>query len=95
MELGGHAPLIIFEDADLDEAVEGAMANKYRNSGQVCVSANRIFVHENIYDEFAKKFSDKSVALKVSDGRRWCSNWTAYYNVSSRKSSKSCRRCRK
>ncbi|MFL2682294.1 MAG: NAD-dependent succinate-semialdehyde dehydrogenase [Alphaproteobacteria bacterium] len=69
MELGGHAPLIIFEDADLDEAVEGAMANKYRNSGQVCVSANRIFVHENIYDEFAKKFSDKSAALKVSDGR--------------------------
>lgn len=69
MELGGHAPLVVFEDADLDEAVEGAMANKYRNSGQVCVSANRIFVHEKIYDEFAKKFSDKSSALKVSDGR--------------------------
>ena len=69
MELGGHAPLVVFEDADLDEAVEGAMANKYRNSGQVCVSANRIFVHEKIYNEFAKKFSDKSSALKVSDGR--------------------------
>ncbi len=69
MELGGHAPLIIFDDADIDEAVEGAMANKYRNSGQVCVSANRIFVHEKIYDEFAKKFSEKSAALKVSDGR--------------------------
>ena len=69
MELGGHAPLVVFEDADLDEAVEGAMANKYRNSGQVCVSANRIFVHEKIYDEFAKKFSDKSSALKISDGR--------------------------
>ncbi len=69
MELGGHAPLIIFDDADIDEAVEGAMANKYRNSGQVCVSANRIFVHEKIYDEFAKKFSEKSAALKVADGR--------------------------
>ena len=69
MELGGHAPLIIFDDADIDEAIEGAMANKYRNSGQVCVSANRIFVHEKIYDEFAKKLSDKSAALQVSDGR--------------------------
>ena len=69
MELGGHAPLIIFDDADIDEAIEGAMANKYRNSGQVCVSANRIFVHEKIYDEFAKKLSEKSAALKVSDGR--------------------------
>ena len=48
MELGGHAPLIVFEDADSDEAVKGAMANKYRNSGQVCVSAIRIFVHEKI-----------------------------------------------
>ena len=69
MELGGHAPLIIFDDADIDEAVEGAMANKYRNSGQVCVSANRIFVHEKVYDDFAKKFSEKSAALIVSDGR--------------------------
>ena len=69
MELGGHAPLIIFDDADIDDAVEGAMANKYRNSGQVCVSANRIFVHEKVYDDFAKKFSEKSAALKVSDGR--------------------------
>ena len=69
MELGGHAPLIIFEDADIDEAVEGAMANKYRNSGQVCVAANRIFVHEKIYDNFAKILSEKSAALKVSDGR--------------------------
>ena len=69
MELGGNAPFIVFEDADLDEAVEGAMANKYRNSGQVCVSANRIFVHENIYDEFAKKFSERSSSLKIADGR--------------------------
>ena len=69
MELGGNAPFIVFEDADLDEAVEGAMANKYRNSGQVCVSANRIFVQEKIYDEFAKKFAERSAALKVADGR--------------------------
>ena len=69
MELGGHAPFIVFDDADLDSAVDGAMANKYRNSGQVCVSANRIYVHDSIYDEFAKKFANKSAALKVSDGR--------------------------
>ena len=69
MELGGHAPFIVFEDADIDEAIEGAMANKYRNSGQVCVSANRIFVHEKIYDDFARRLSDKSASLLVSDGR--------------------------
>ncbi len=69
MELGGHAPFIVFEDADLDDAVDGAMANKYRNSGQVCVSANRIYVHDNIYDEFVNKFAKRSSLLKVSDGR--------------------------
>ena len=69
MELGGHAPFIVFEDADLEEAVIGAMANKYRNSGQVCVSANRIYVHNNIYDKFAEKLAVKSAALKVADGR--------------------------
>ena len=70
MELGGHAPLIVFDDADIDEAVKGSMANKYRNSGQVCVSANRIFVHEKIHDEFAEKLAKKSAELKVSDGRK-------------------------
>ena len=69
MELGGHAPFIVFHDADLDSAVTGAMANKYRNSGQVCVSANRIFVHDSIYDEFAKRIAEKSAKLKVADGR--------------------------
>ena len=69
MELGGHAPFIVFEDADLDEAVIGAMANKYRNSGQVCVSANRIYVHESIYDEFSNRLAEKSSQLKVADGR--------------------------
>jgi succinate-semialdehyde dehydrogenase/glutarate-semialdehyde dehydrogenase len=67
MELGGHAPLIIFDDADIDNAVEGAMANKYRNSGQVCVSANRIFVHETVYDDFAKKFSEILRAADFSE----------------------------
>ena len=52
MELGGHAPFIVFEDADVDEAVIGAMQSKYRNSGQTCICANRIFVHERIYDVF-------------------------------------------
>ncbi len=69
MELGGHAPFIVFQDADIDAAVEGAMANKYRNSGQVCVSANRIFVHESIYDNFSEKFARSSSLLKVADGR--------------------------
>ena len=69
MELGGHAPFIVFDDADIEEAVIGAMANKYRNSGQVCVSANRIYVHENIHEEFSEKLAKKSSELKVSDGR--------------------------
>ena len=59
----------VFEDADLDEAVIGAMANKYRNSGIVCVSANRIYVHETIYDEFSNRLAEKSSQLKVADGR--------------------------
>jgi succinate-semialdehyde dehydrogenase/glutarate-semialdehyde dehydrogenase len=69
MELGGHAPFIVFGDADLDEAVSGAMANKYRNSGQVCVSANRIYVHDSVYEEFSKKLAEKSSKLQVADGR--------------------------
>src|SRR3546814_1824256 len=55
MELGGNAPFIVFEDADLDAAVEGAMASKYRNTGQTCVCANRLFVHAAVYDAFAEK----------------------------------------
>ncbi len=69
MELGGHAPFIVFDDADIDDAVLGAMANKYRNSGQVCVSANRVYVHESIYNKFASKLAEKSAQLKVADGR--------------------------
>ena len=55
MELGGNAPFIVFDDADLDEAVAGAMASKYRNTGQTCVCANRILVQEGVYDAFAAK----------------------------------------
>ena len=68
LELGGNAPLIVFNDADLDEAVEGAIASKYRNAGQTCVCANRIFVQAGIHDAFAKALSDKVAAMKVGDG---------------------------
>ena len=68
MELGGHAPMIVFDDADIDAAVQGAMASKYRNSGQTCVCTNRIYVQEKIYDEFAEKFAAAVRELKVGPG---------------------------
>lgn len=68
MELGGNAPFIVFDDADLDEAVKGAMISKFRNAGQTCVCANRILVHEDIYDAFAQKLLDKVEKLKVGIG---------------------------
>jgi len=68
MELGGHAPFIVFDDADIDEAVIGAIQSKFRNTGQTCVCANRIFVHEKIYDEFLNKFSKAVSKIKVGDG---------------------------
>ena len=68
LELGGNAPLIIFEDADLDKAVQGAMFAKYRNAGQTCVCANRIYVHKNIYKAFSEKFVTAVKALKVGNG---------------------------
>ena len=68
LELGGNAPFIVFDDADLDAAVEGAMASKYRNSGQTCVCANRLFVHDKVYDAFAAKLVEKVKALQVSPG---------------------------
>ncbi len=67
-ELGGNAPLIVFDDADLDAAIEGAIASKYRNAGQTCVCANRIFVQDGIYDAFAAKFTEKVAAFKVGPG---------------------------
>ncbi len=68
LELGGNAPFIVFDDADIDAAVEGAMIAKFRNAGQTCVCANRIFVHDAVYDEFANKLAQKVSALKVGDG---------------------------
>ena len=68
MELGGNAPFIVFDDADLDAAVAGAMICKYRNAGQTCVCANRILVQEGVYDEFAEKFKAAAAGLKLGDG---------------------------
>ncbi|WP_372618987.1 NAD-dependent succinate-semialdehyde dehydrogenase [Falsiroseomonas sp.] len=68
MELGGNAPFIVFDDADLDAAVQGAMASKYRNTGQTCVCANRIFVQDGVYDAFAGKLKSAVEALKVGNG---------------------------
>ncbi|MHA1518006.1 MAG: NAD-dependent succinate-semialdehyde dehydrogenase, partial [Alphaproteobacteria bacterium] len=68
LELGGNAPFIVFDDADLDEAVEGAMASKYRNSGQTCICANRILVQDGIYDQFAERLAAAAMKLKVGAG---------------------------
>ena len=68
LELGGKAPVVVFDDADIDSAVEGAMASKYRNAGQTCVCANRIYVQESVYDTFVQKFAAKVKALKVGNG---------------------------
>lgn len=68
LELGGNAPFIVFEDADIDSAVEGAFASKYRNAGQTCVCSNRFYVQEAVYDEFVKKFAAKVQTAKVGNG---------------------------
>jgi succinate-semialdehyde dehydrogenase/glutarate-semialdehyde dehydrogenase len=68
LELGGNAPFIVFDDADLDAAVEGAIASKYRNAGQTCVCANRIYVQEGVYEAFAAKLADKVKGFKVGVG---------------------------
>ncbi|MBA6419824.1 NADP-dependent succinate-semialdehyde dehydrogenase [Pseudomonas sp. 5Ae-yellow] len=68
LELGGNAPFIVFDDADLDAAVEGAMISKYRNAGQTCVCANRIYVQDSVYDAFAEKLAAAVAQLKVGNG---------------------------
>ncbi|MBA83923.1 MAG: hypothetical protein CML69_04215 [Rhodobacteraceae bacterium] len=68
LELGGNAPFLVFEDADLDAAVEGAMIAKYRNNGQTCVCANRIYVQEGVYDAFAEKLAAATQSLTIGDG---------------------------
>src|SRR5690242_2648618 len=68
LELGGNAPFIVFEDADLDAAVAGAIASKYRNTGQTCVCANRLLVQSSVYDAFTRKLADAVAKLRVGDG---------------------------
>ncbi|MGD9550457.1 MAG: aldehyde dehydrogenase family protein, partial [Burkholderiaceae bacterium] len=68
LELGGNAPFIVFDDADIDSAVEGAFASKYRNAGQTCVCSNRIYVQEGVYEEFVQKFAAKVRTAKVGNG---------------------------
>ena len=68
LELGGNAPFIVFDDADLASAVEGAMASKFRNTGQTCVCANRLFVQEGVYDKFSKMLSERVSQMKVGNG---------------------------
>ncbi len=68
LELGGHAPFIVFDDADLDAAVEGALASKYRNAGQTCVCTNRFYAHESIYDAFVAKLAAGAAQIKVGNG---------------------------
>jgi succinate-semialdehyde dehydrogenase / glutarate-semialdehyde dehydrogenase len=68
LELGGNAPFIVFDDADIDAAVDGAIASKYRNAGQTCVCANRIYVQDSVYEVFAKKFTAKVAAMPVGEG---------------------------
>ncbi|NEI53319.1 aldehyde dehydrogenase family protein, partial [Rhizobium leguminosarum] len=68
LELGGHAPFIVFDDADIDAAVEGAVQSKYRNAGQTCVCTNRFYVHASVYDAFVEKLSAKVRGIKVGNG---------------------------
>ena len=68
LELGGNAPFIVFDDADIDSAVEGAMVSKYRNAGQTCVCANRLYAQDGIYDAFVAKLADKARQMKVGNG---------------------------
>ncbi|MDM7343079.1 aldehyde dehydrogenase family protein [Klebsiella pneumoniae] len=68
LELGGNAPFIVFDDADLDKAVEGALASKFRNAGQTCVCANRLYVQDGVYDRFAEKLQQAVEKLRIGDG---------------------------
>ncbi|MGM0423073.1 MAG: aldehyde dehydrogenase family protein, partial [Pseudomonadota bacterium] len=67
--LGGNAPFIVFKDADLDKAIEGVVTSKFRNAGQTCICANRIFVHDDIYESFLERFTAKTAALEIGQGQ--------------------------
>lgn len=68
MELGGHAPLLVFNDADMDKAVEAALITKFRNTGQSCIASNRIYIQDQVYDQFARSFIERTDAMTVGDG---------------------------
>jgi succinate-semialdehyde dehydrogenase/glutarate-semialdehyde dehydrogenase len=68
LELGGHAPYLIFDDADLDQAVDGLIASKFRNAGQTCVCANRTYVQSGVYDEFVERVAEKVTRMVVGPG---------------------------
>jgi succinate-semialdehyde dehydrogenase / glutarate-semialdehyde dehydrogenase len=68
LELGGNAPFIVFDDADIDSAVEGALVSKYRNAGQTCVCANRLYVQDGVYDAFVSKLAARAKSIKVGNG---------------------------
>jgi succinate-semialdehyde dehydrogenase/glutarate-semialdehyde dehydrogenase len=70
LELGGHAPFLVFEDADVERAVEGAIASKFRNAGQTCICANRFYVHNRVYDEFVGRLATAIEGLRVGEGTR-------------------------
>jgi succinate-semialdehyde dehydrogenase/glutarate-semialdehyde dehydrogenase len=74
MELGGHAPVIVFDDADLDRTVETLVGAKFRNAGQVCVSPTRFYVQEGLFDRFVARFSERAAQIKVGDGQLAASN---------------------
>ena len=87
LELGGNAPFIIFDDADIDAAVAGAVASKFRNSGQACVGANRFYVHDSVYDEFSEKLVAQVEQIVVGDGSNTdttiCSTWATSFSENS------------
>lgn len=68
MELGGNAPFIVFSDANLDEAINGAIASKFRNAGQTCISVNRFYIHDDVYEEFTNRLAERVSKLVVGDG---------------------------
>lgn len=82
LELGGHAPFIVFEDADIDLAIEGAIRSKFVSAGQQCTCSNRLYIHDSIYDEFSQKFAEKARQLVVGDGQNESTNIGPLINTS-------------
>lgn len=78
MELGGHAPFIVFEDADIELAIDGTVSSKFASTGQQCVCANRIYVHDSIYENFAHRFADKVSSMIVGNGLNEKPNWVQW-----------------